>query len=97
MDADIQPYYLHHPDPAAGTHHFRVSMEEGRRLYGSIRRRLPDRFIPEYVLDTPGGPGKTPVMAFHRTGARDYEARYPGGDPILYQDHADDAQGGGAV
>ena len=62
-EAGIAPYYLHHLDPAAGTHHFRVSLEEGRALYTGLRARLPGYAVPEYVVDLPGA-GKVPVMTF---------------------------------
>ena len=63
-EAGIAPYYLHHLDPAAGTHHFRVSMEEGRALYAAVRARLPGYAVPDYVVDMPGGPGKVSVMTW---------------------------------
>ncbi len=32
VEARVKPYYLHHPDLAPGTAHFRVSVEAGRDL-----------------------------------------------------------------
>ena len=57
----ILPTYLHHPDQTVGTQDFRVSLEEGTRLYRSLRGRLSGHGIPTYVLDLPGGHGKIPV------------------------------------
>lgn len=33
-----QPYYLHHPDLAPGTSHFRLTLEEGERLVKPARQ-----------------------------------------------------------
>lgn len=57
----IKPYYLHHPDPAPGTGHFRLSIAEGQALVRRLRGRLSGLAQPTYVLDIPGGHGKVPV------------------------------------
>ena len=57
----VRPYYLHHPDLAPGTGHFRVSIAEGRALMRDLRGRLSGIAQPTYVLDIPGGAGKVPV------------------------------------
>ena len=31
VESRIKPYYLHHPDLARGTGHFRTTIEKGRR------------------------------------------------------------------
>jgi lysine 2,3-aminomutase len=54
----IRPYYLHHPDLAPGTGHFRLSIEEGRALVARLRSRVSGLCMPAYVLDIPGGHGK---------------------------------------
>jgi lysine 2,3-aminomutase len=54
----IKPYYLHHPDLARGTSHFRVTIEEGLELMRVLRRRLSGLAIANYVIDIPGGFGK---------------------------------------
>jgi len=61
VEARIKPYYLHHPDLAPGTAHFRLSVEEGQKLVGALLGRLSGLCQPTYVLDIPGGYGKTPV------------------------------------
>ena len=35
----VKPYYLHHPDLAPGTSHFRLSIEEGQALVAALRAR----------------------------------------------------------
>jgi lysine 2,3-aminomutase len=57
----IRPYYLHHPDLAPGTSHFRVSLEVGQELMRVLRARVSGLCLPTYVLDIPGGFGKVPV------------------------------------
>ncbi|PWB81883.1 MAG: lysine-2,3-aminomutase-like protein [Methylocystaceae bacterium] len=63
--ARITPYYLHHPDLAPGTGHFRIPLDEGRRLYAELARRLSGIALPSYVLDIPGGYGKVPLQQSH--------------------------------
>lgn len=57
----VKPYYLHHPDLAPGTGHFRLSIAEGQALMRQLRGRLSGLAQPTYVLDIPGGEGKVPV------------------------------------
>jgi lysine 2,3-aminomutase len=57
----VKPYYLHHPDLAPGTSHFRMSIAEGQALVKALRGRLSGLCQPEYVLDIPGGHGKAPL------------------------------------
>ncbi|CAN7263779.1 lysine-2,3-aminomutase-like protein [Pararhizobium sp. LjRoot238] len=59
----IKPYYLHHPDLAPGTSHFRLTIEEGQALVASLRGRVSGLCQPTYILDIPGGHGKTVVSA----------------------------------
>ncbi|WP_449394983.1 lysine-2,3-aminomutase-like protein [Devosia riboflavina] len=59
----IKPYYLHHPDLAPGTGHFRLSIEEGQRLVAALRGRISGLCQPTYVLDIPGGHGKADIGA----------------------------------
>ena len=59
----VKPYYLHHPDLARGTGHFRLGIAEGRRLVGALRGHVSGLCQPSYVLDIPGGYGKVPIAA----------------------------------
>lgn len=59
----VQPYYLHHPDLAPGTSHFRISVEEGQALYQALCDRVSGLAIPRYVLDIPGGVSKANIAA----------------------------------
>jgi lysine 2,3-aminomutase len=57
----IKPYYLHHPDLAPGTSHFRPGIEKGLVLMLELRARLSGLAMPAYMLDIPGGFGKVPL------------------------------------
>ena len=63
----IKPYYLHHPDLARGTGHFRLDIAEGQALCEQLRGRVSGLCQPTYVLDLPGGFGKVPLMPGHAT------------------------------
>jgi lysine 2,3-aminomutase len=70
VETRVKPYYLHHPDLAPGTSHFRLSLEEGRALVAGLRGRISGLCQPTYVLDIPGGYGKA-VVAPDTVSARD--------------------------
>jgi lysine 2,3-aminomutase len=58
VELRVQPYYLHHPDLAPGTSHFRVTIAEGQKLMQQLRARASGLCVPHYVLDIPGGYSK---------------------------------------
>jgi lysine 2,3-aminomutase len=57
----VKPYYLHHPDLARGTGHFRGDIADGQQLMRELRGRVSGLCQPTYVLDIPGGHGKVPI------------------------------------
>jgi lysine 2,3-aminomutase len=61
VETRIKPYYLHHGDLAAGTAHLRTTIEKGQELMRALRGRYSGLCQPTYVLDIPGGYGKSPV------------------------------------
>jgi len=61
VECRIKPYYLHHGDLAPGTSHLRTSIERGQELMRALRGRLSGVCQPTYVLDIPGGHGKSPI------------------------------------
>jgi lysine 2,3-aminomutase len=61
VECRIKPYYLHHGDLAPGTAHLRTTLEAGQALMRELRGRVSGLCQPEYVLDIPGGHGKSPV------------------------------------
>ena len=66
----MRPYYLHQLDPAPGTAHFHVPVEEGQRLLAGLRGRVTGLAWPIYVLDIPGGYGKVPLGPDYIAGAQ---------------------------
>lgn len=84
VECRIKPYYLHHGDLAPGTAHLRTTLEEGQALMRQLRGRVSGLCQPDYVLDIPGGHGKSPVgpqylspaQDVSRTGGAGEERRY---------------------
>ncbi|MBW8282128.1 MAG: lysine-2,3-aminomutase-like protein [Rhizobium sp.] len=61
VECRVKPYYLHHPDMAPGTGHFRLSLAEGQTIMKALRSKVSGLCIPTYILDLPGGHGKVSV------------------------------------
>jgi lysine 2,3-aminomutase len=61
VETRIKPYYLHHPDLAPGTSHFRLTIAEGQALVAALRGRISGLCQPTYILDIPGGHGKAVI------------------------------------
>ena len=64
----VKPYYLHHPDLAPGTGHFRLSIAEGQALVAGLRGWVSGLAQPTYILDIPGGYGKADIGAAEIAG-----------------------------
>jgi len=58
---NVKPYYLHHPDLAPGTSHFRLPIKTGQKIMQELLGRLSGICQPTYMLDIPGGHGKIPL------------------------------------
>lgn len=80
VEARIKPYYLHQLDPAPGTAHFRVPIAKGRDLMRQLRGRLSGLCQPHYMLDIPGGHGKSPI-------GPNYLTERPGSDSYSVLDY----------
>jgi lysine 2,3-aminomutase len=79
VECRIKPYYLHHGDLAPGTAHLRTTLAEGQDLMRELRGRVSGLCQPDYVIDIPGGAGKSPVgpnyvLAVQNTAADTREA-----------------------
>lgn len=57
----IRPYYLYQCDQVVGTAHFRTRVDAGLELIRGLRGHTSGYAIPHYVIDLPGGGGKTPL------------------------------------
>jgi len=82
----VKPYYLHHPDPIAGTRHFRPSIETGLEIMRYLRGRLSGIGVPQYMIDLPGGGGKIPILPEYvlETGVRELKVRNFEGEVFTY-------------
>jgi lysine 2,3-aminomutase len=61
VECRIKPYYLHQADLAPGTAHWRTTIAAGQELARRLRGRYSGLCQPLYVLDIPGGYGKSPI------------------------------------
>jgi lysine 2,3-aminomutase len=58
-----RPYYLLQMDPVQGTSHMRTPLADGLRIVGELQGRLTGIALPKFIVDTPGGRGKVPLVA----------------------------------
>ncbi len=79
VECRIKPYYLHHGDLAPGTSHLRTDITTGQDLMRALRGRFSGLCQPAYVLDIPGGHGKSPIGPNYLGGGAD-------GDHYLVED-----------
>ena len=80
VETRIKPYYLHQGDLAPGTSHLRVPISEGQALMRSLRGDYSGLCQPTYVLDIPGGHGKSPIGLAYVEGVDGaYEVEDPQG------------------
>jgi lysine 2,3-aminomutase len=80
VECRIKPYYLHHGDLAPGTAHLRTTLEHGQQLMRTLRGRVSGLCQPEYVLDIPGGRGKSPVGPSYLSQANSLSEGEPGAE-----------------
>jgi lysine 2,3-aminomutase len=67
----VRPYYLFHCDPVIGAGHFRTSVWKGIEIMEGLRGHMSGLGIPTYVVDSPHGGGKIPVMPNYLVSASD--------------------------
>jgi lysine 2,3-aminomutase len=58
----VKPYYIFHPKTVQGTSHFWVRIEEGLEIMENLRGYTSGMAIPTYIVNGPGGLGKTPIL-----------------------------------
>jgi lysine 2,3-aminomutase len=64
----VKPYYLFQCDPIAGSAHFRTTVDVGKRIIQGLRGFTSGYAVPQYVIDTPGGGGKVPILPDYEVG-----------------------------
>jgi len=58
----VKPYYIYQADYVKGTEHFRTTVEKGLEIMDALRGWTSGLAVPYYVIDTPGGGGKIPLL-----------------------------------
>ena len=58
----VRPDYIYQCDLSAGIEHFRTKVSKGIEIMEALRGHISGYAVPTYVIDVPGGGGKTPVM-----------------------------------
>jgi lysine 2,3-aminomutase len=58
----VRPYLIFHCDPVIGAGHFRTSVWKGMEIMEGLRGHVSGLGIPTYVVDSPHGGGKIPMM-----------------------------------
>lgn len=78
----VRPYYLYQCDVSQGIGHFRTPVSQGMEMMKQIRGFISGFAVPEFVIDLPGGGGKTPAtldyivsMDDEKAILRNYEGR----------------------
>jgi lysine 2,3-aminomutase len=67
----VRPYYIFHCDPVIGAGHFRTSVWKGLEIIEGLRGHMSGLGIPTYVVDSPHGGGKIPMMPNYLVSASD--------------------------
>ena len=58
----VRPYYIYQCDLSMGLEHFRTPVSKGIEIIEGLRGHTSGFCVPTFVVDAPGGGGKTPVM-----------------------------------
>ena len=79
----VRPYYIFHAKMVNGTSHFRTRVEEGIEIMEKLRGHTSGLAIPSFIVNTPHGYGKTPVLPNYlvnffdeKVSLRTWENRY---------------------
>ena len=58
----VRPYYIYQCDLSLGLEHFRTPVSKGIEIIENLRGHTSGFAVPTFVVDAPGGGGKTAVM-----------------------------------
>jgi len=67
----VRPYYIFHAKQVKGTGHFITSVAEGIEIMEKLRGYTSGMAVPAYIINAPGGFGKTPVLPRYVVGRDD--------------------------
>jgi lysine 2,3-aminomutase len=62
LKARVRPYYIYMADQVAGGEHFRTQVEKGLEIVKALRGWTSGLAVPHFVIDSPGGGGKVPLL-----------------------------------
>lgn len=62
LKARVKPYYIFHAKEVIGTSHFGTSVDDGIEIMKHLRGYTSGLAIPTYIINAPGGGGKTPIL-----------------------------------
>ncbi|MFN2364724.1 MAG: glutamate 2,3-aminomutase [Halarsenatibacteraceae bacterium] len=66
LKARVKPYYIFHAKKVKGTGHFRTSVSTGINIMENLRGYTSGMAIPTYIINAPGGFGKTPINPIYK-------------------------------
>ena len=58
----VRPYYIFHAKNVKGTTHFVTPVQDGMEIMEYLRGQTSGMCIPTYIINAPGGKGKTPIL-----------------------------------
>ena len=58
----VKPYYIFHAKLVKGTTHFVPPVQDGIEIMEYLRGQTSGMAIPTYLINAPGGKGKTPIL-----------------------------------
>ena len=62
LKARVRPYYIYMADQVAGGEHFRTTVQKGLEIIKALRGWTSGLAVPQFVIDSPGGGGKVPLL-----------------------------------
>jgi lysine 2,3-aminomutase len=89
----VRPYYLFHCDPVTGAGHFRTSVWKGLEIMEGLRGHMSGIGIPTYVVDSPHGGGKIPLMPNYMVSMSDDAVILRNYEGMLVRYQAEDKPG----
>lgn len=69
----VRPYYIYQADQVAGTEHLRTTVAKGLEVIKGLRGWTSGLAVPHFVIDTPGGGGKVPLLPDYVVSMTDKE------------------------
>ncbi len=73
LKARVKPYYIFQAKNVKGTRHFQTSVNTGIEIMENLRGYTSGLAIPTYIINAPGGLGKTPINPIYNISqGRDY-------------------------